>query len=100
MDAPADAGPSTKTASGLCCCTSSMTRPATSIRSGMRNFTAGIERASRPRRKRMTLWSPPLAGDVDAHDQRRRRDPRPARASTACVDALAVDELHGAGARE
>ena len=25
----------------------------------MRNFTAGIERASRPRRKRMTLWSAP-----------------------------------------
>ncbi len=25
----------------------------------MRNFTAGIERASRPRRKRMTVWSSP-----------------------------------------
>src|SRR5262249_19783705 len=36
-----------------------MMREATCIRSGIRNFTAGIERASSPRRKRITVWSSP-----------------------------------------
>ena len=91
--------PSTNTASGLCALTCSMTRLATCMRSGMRNFTAGSRRASRPRRKRMTLWSAPwramstpmTSGAVGSGLERARR---------RLVDALAVDELQRAGAGE
>jgi hypothetical protein len=51
--------PSTNIASGLYESTCSMNRLAICMGSGMRNSTAGIERASSPRRKRMTLWSAP-----------------------------------------
>jgi hypothetical protein len=40
-----------------------------------------------------------LVGDIDAHDQRRRRI-RGERAHHGLVDPLAVDELQRAGARE
>ncbi len=50
----------------------------------MRNFTAGIERASSPRRKRITGLVPALSGDVHAHDQRRPSGPANSSRSTAC----------------
>src|SRR6266508_3414005 len=87
--------PSTKTASGSWELTSSITRPAVTIRSGMRNFTAGIERAAEADDGLVLA----LARDVDAHDQRGRRVLEQF-ARDGLLDALAVDELHGAGARE